>query len=147
LLALRAGIYVDETLNGTSDVQGRYMLDLKTGRTYRIRISKEGYETAEQEFQFDPTYVLYFQIGNAVQFLQLAEDQMDDGFYDNALSWLDRSLSLEPNRTDSLYLKSIALYKVGRAAEANSILEGLARNLPDAEYIKLLQKKLQAQEQ
>jgi tetratricopeptide (TPR) repeat protein len=138
-------LYINGKKQGETDVRGRFLLDLKEKTPYTIKVVKNGYEEQEREFLYDPLYVLYFQIGNAPQFLQLAEDEVDKGFYENALGFLERSLSLEPARIDALYLKAIIYYKMGRTADAEAILSSLKSNMRNAEYINRLTEKLQTE--
>jgi tetratricopeptide (TPR) repeat protein len=135
-------LYIDGKEQGSTDVRGRFLLDFKEKKSHVIRVVKNGYEEMEREFVYDPLYVLYFQMGNAPQYLQLAEDQVDKGFYENALDFLERSLSLEPARIDALYLKAIIYYKMGRTADAEAILSSLKSHVRDAEYVNRLIEKL-----
>jgi hypothetical protein len=130
---------------GETDVRGRFLLVLKEKKTYTIKVEKNGYEERERDFSFDPLYVLYFQIGTAPQFLQLAEDNADKGFYENALGFIDRALALEPARIDALFLKAIIYYKTGRGRDAQTILSSLKPRMRNSEYVDRLSAILQAE--
>jgi tetratricopeptide (TPR) repeat protein len=106
-----------------SDIQGRFILDTMKKGEYRVKLTKKGYETLEESFQYDPMQVLYFKIINTQQLLVLAETALDNTEYVIAENYLDRALLLEPNRPDILFLKSIACYFQSKNAEAAAILE------------------------
>lgn len=135
-------IYIDDTLIGKTDIYGRYLLALKDGSTYKIRLQKNDYEEMEQEFIYDPLYVLYFQMGNAAQLLRLAEDAMNEGEYDEALGFLDRSIKLDSVRIDAIYLKAIAYYKLGLYEKALNVLETLTPLVKNKNIIDDLKKQI-----
>jgi tetratricopeptide (TPR) repeat protein len=135
-------IYIDGNKIGETDIQGRYFLHLPSGKEYLVRVEKSGHETSERKFIFDPLYMLYFQIGNVSQLLQLAEGEIDKGLYTAALGYLDRALSIGENRVDSMYLKSIIYYKQGYFEEALTILDELEARISDREYIKKFRDKI-----
>ncbi len=136
-------ICIDDTEIGRTDIYGRYVLALTEGESYAIRIEKKEYETIEREFLFDPMYVLYFQIGNAAQFLRLAENAMDEGEYEGALGFLDRSIELDSMRIDAMYLKAIAYYRMGMNAEALKVLERLVPLVKNTKIIDDLKKQIE----
>ncbi|MDR1429430.1 MAG: tetratricopeptide repeat protein [Spirochaetaceae bacterium] len=131
-------VYIDHKLQGETDVQGRYLLDLKKKKEHTITLQKRGYEKAETAFIFDPFLVLYFKMGNAPQFLHLAEGELENASYDGALDWIRRSLDLEPGRAEALYLKAIVYYRMGKKREALDILDNLSAAVGDNEYVGLL---------
>ncbi len=135
-------IFIDDKETGTTDIYGRYVLALKEGKTYHIRIEKNEYEAAEQSFVFEPMYVLYFQIGNAAQLLRLAENAMDKGGYEEALGFLDRSIKLDEVRIDAVYLKAVAYYKTGLYEDALDVLETLLPLIKNKNLIEDLQKQM-----
>ena len=51
--------------------------------------------------------------------LNLEKKHLDDGNYNEALSFFDQALSLEPNNPDFWNLKGIALRSLGRYDEAS----------------------------
>jgi len=108
-----------------SDIQGRFILDVMKKGEYRVKLTKKGYETFEESFQYDPMQVLYFKIINAQQLLFLAETALDNAEYAIAENYLNRALLLEPNRPDIFFLKSIVCYFQGKNAEAAAILENM----------------------
>ncbi|HKM21403.1 MAG TPA: hypothetical protein VJZ01_05115 [Lachnospiraceae bacterium] len=136
-------VYINNELVGRTDIYGRYLLALKEGKDYTIRIKKNDYEVMEKEFTFDPMYVMYFQIGNAAQILHLAEEAMDDASYEDVLVLVDRVLKLDNSRIDALYLKSIAYYKLNQHDEALDVLKKLVPLVKNGDTIYDLEKHLQ----
>jgi len=116
-------VYINEKKIVDSDIQGRFILDAMKKGEYRVKLTKKGYETLEESFQYDPMQVLYFKIINAQQLLVLAEAALDNAEYAVVENYLNRALLLEPNRPDILFLKSIACHLQSKNAEAAAILE------------------------
>ena len=52
-------------------------------------------------------------------FVESGKKDLDDGNYNEALSFFDQALSLEPNNPDFWNLKGIALRSLGRYDEAS----------------------------
>tara|TARA_Y100000590_G_scaffold461932_1_gene624761 strand:+ start:485 stop:712 length:228 start_codon:yes stop_codon:yes gene_type:complete len=52
-------------------------------------------------------------------FVESGKKHLDDGNYNEALSFFDQALSLEPNNPDFWNLKGIALRSLGRYDEAS----------------------------
>jgi tetratricopeptide (TPR) repeat protein len=129
-------VYIDEELIGKTDVNGRYLLSLKEGNEYSIRIQKNGYERFDRSFVYDPFYVLYFQTGNAFQLLRLAEKAMDEGSYDEAVDLSDKSIDLDEQRIDALFLKAAAEYRRGRIKEAFVIVDGMISSGKDNDFLR-----------
>ncbi|ULQ59037.1 tetratricopeptide repeat protein [Brucepastera parasyntrophica] len=128
-------VYIDDELIGKTDIHGRYLLALVRNQIYKIRLQKNEFEMVEKEFVYDPLFVLYFQIANSVQLLKLAENAMDEGGYEEAIGYLDRSIKLDPKRIDAFYLKAIALYKTGDSEGALEIIDTLASQVKNTEAI------------
>jgi len=134
-------IYINNRKIVDSDIQGRFILDKFKKGEYRIKLTKKGYETFEDQFQYDPLQVLYFKIINAQQLLVLAETALDNIEYTAAENYLDRALQLEPNRPDILYLKGVTCYLQGKNEEAAAILENMIKKgSNDAPVTQLLEK-------
>jgi len=121
-------VYINGKKKVDSDIQGRFILDKMKKGEYRVKLTKKGYETLNELFQYDPMQVLYFKIINAQQLLVLAEDALDNTEYAIADNYLNRALLLEPNRPDALFLKSLAYYLQGKNAEAVVILENMIKS-------------------
>jgi len=121
-------VYIDGIKNADSDIQGRFILDMVKRGEYKIKLMKRGYETLEELFYFDPLQVLYFKMINTSQLVALAETALDNAEFTIAENYIDRALLLEPNRSDILFLKSVAYYLQGKNDEAEEILENLLKS-------------------
>ena len=108
-----------------SDIQGRFILTSMKKGEYSVRLTKRGYETLEENFQFDPLQVLYIKMINTAQLVDLAEIALDNADFATAEKYILRALLLEPTRPDILYLKSIVFYLQARNEEAIDSLENL----------------------
>jgi tetratricopeptide (TPR) repeat protein len=111
-----------------SDIQGRFVLEKLRKGTHKIRLVKRGYETLEDVFYYTPMQVLYFKMINASQLLAHAEIALDNAEFVNAENILNRALTLEPNRSDILFLKSIVYHLQDRNDEAKIILENIIKS-------------------
>jgi tetratricopeptide (TPR) repeat protein len=131
-------VFIDNKLQGETDVQGRYLLDFKKQTAHTITLQKHGYEKVETAFIFNPFLVLYFKMGNALQFLRLAEGELEKASYDEALDWIGRSLELEPRRAETFYLKAIVYFKMGKKKESLEVLDSLAAMVGNNEYVDIL---------
>jgi tetratricopeptide (TPR) repeat protein len=121
-------VFLDGQKITDSDIQGRFILEKLKEGTYTIGLVKKGYESLEGNFEYVPLHVLYFKLFNAVQLLNLAENALDVKDYTEADRFLDRALTLEPDRHDFLFLKSINLYLQGKYDETRIILEKLVNS-------------------
>ena len=130
-----ATVFIDGRKRMESDLQGRFVMELKRGGRYRIKLEKPGYEVIEDTFTYDPMNVLYFKMVNTSQLILQAEEAMDQYAYAEAEALINRALKLEPNRPDVLYFLSIVFYYQGRNAEAITILEDLQSRGIGGEYI------------
>jgi len=118
-------VYIDDKKVADSDIQGRFILDKMEKGEYSIKLTKRGYETLEEQFYYEPLYVLYFKMINTSQLVALAETALDNGEFSAAENFINRALVVEPNRPDILFLKSITYYLQARNDEAAEILENL----------------------
>jgi hypothetical protein len=118
-------VYVNGKKYVESDIQGRFILELRKNTEYNIQLSKKGYEDILETFAYDPLNVLHFRMINANHLIKLAETALNEYSYVNAEKYLNRALALEPHRIDALYLKSITLYLQQKNGEAKTILEDL----------------------
>jgi tetratricopeptide (TPR) repeat protein len=118
-------VYINGKKYVESDIQGRFILELKKNEEYSIQLSKKGYEDIQETFAYDPMNVLHFRMVNANHLIKLAETSLNEYSYGEAERYLNRALTLEPHRIDALYLMSITLYLQQKKAEARTILERL----------------------
>ncbi len=123
-------VFVNGNYEGSTNLQGRFMLPYK--KSYKsgfdISFKKEGYEEINQSVAFDPVQALYIKIGNAEQYLAIGKSLIDNEDYESALEYIDKSLSLDASWSDSMFLKAVALYRLGRYGEALGILGGITLN-------------------
>jgi tetratricopeptide (TPR) repeat protein len=126
-----------------SDIQGRFVLEFKKNGEYAIKLEKSGYEIIENAFTYDPMNVLYFKMANASQLLTEAENALDQRLYEEAETYLERALKLEPFRPDIRYLKSILLYLQNRKDEAKEILDALQGQGISGDSITNFRKKME----
>ncbi|MDR2184316.1 MAG: tetratricopeptide repeat protein [Treponema sp.] len=108
-----------------SDIQGRFVLELKRSGNHRAGVFKEGYEPIEQSLAHDPMDILYIKMINASQLARLAENALDRQDYAGAEALLERALKLEPSRPDLLYLQSIVFYLEHDLPRSRAVLERL----------------------
>ncbi|MDR0656351.1 MAG: hypothetical protein LBG22_08575 [Treponema sp.] len=120
-----AEIFIDGKKISESDIQGRFVLELKKTGDHRVGIFKEGYESIEQTLAHDPMDILYIKVINASQLARLAEDALDRRDYAEAETLLERALKLESSRPDLLYLQSIVFYLEHDLPRSKAVLEGL----------------------
>ena len=126
-----------------SDVQGRFILDFRNKGEYEIELSKKGYETLTQKFEYDPMAVLYFKMITAEQLVVLAEEELDKSCYKEAEEYLERAYKLEPLREDIMYLRSISLVLQEKYIEAKKALSELKEKGYRSKYIELLEEKIE----
>jgi hypothetical protein len=135
-------INIDGKLTSTSDVQGRFVLVSAKRNTHNIILAKPGYETTETTITFDPMEVMHFTMLNASQLAQMAEDAMEERRFKDAFDFCNRALNLEPDRTEIIFLKSLALFRQKKYVEARHTLEYLQDILGRREYIDILLQKI-----
>jgi len=141
-------VYVNERRVAESDIQGRFILANMNRGEHAVRLTKRGYETLEGYFHFDPLLVLYFRMINTSQLVAHAEIAMDRREFMIAESYIRRAISIEPNRPDILFLKSIAYFFQHRYQEAISVLHNLIRaGNTESVIVQLIEIILQAQEE
>ena len=121
-------VYINDKKVVDSDIQGRFILDNMEKGEYSIKLTKRGYETLEEQFYYEPLYVLYFKMINTSQLAAFAETAPDNGEFNAAENYINRALVIEPNRPDILFLKSITYYLQARNDEAAEILENLIKS-------------------
>jgi hypothetical protein len=139
-------VYLNKRKIVDSDIQGRFILEKAKKGEYKIRLTKKGYETLEESFQYDPMQVLYFKMINTSQLLVLTETALDNNEFANAENYINRALLLEPGRSDILFLKSIIWFLQSKDAEAAGILENLIKSgNTDPSISQLLEKIRQKQ--
>jgi len=126
-----------------SDVHGRFILDFKKTGEYKIELSKKGYETLTQNFEYNPMNVLYFKLITAEQLVALAEEEMDKFCYEEAEKYIQRAYLLEPLRADIIYLKSINLVLQKKYIEAKKVFKELKEKGYSSKYIDLLGEKIE----
>lgn len=129
-------VYIDDEFAGKTDINGRYLLNLPENKQYKLALEKNEYEGAGGAFLYDPFYVLYFQMGNSEQLLGLAERAMDEGGYEEAIGYLERTLAVDSRRMDALFLLAAANYKTGRADEALKALDEVTAMGGSGEYLR-----------
>ncbi|MCL2293353.1 MAG: carboxypeptidase-like regulatory domain-containing protein [Spirochaetes bacterium] len=125
-----------------SDMHGRFILDFKKKGEYTIELSRRGYETLTQVFEYNPMNVLYFRMITANQLLSLAEIELDNFSYESAEKYLVRANALEPFRIDILYLKSITLFLQRKYAEAERVLLELRERGYNSRPVGLLEERI-----
>lgn len=141
-------IYINDEYLGTSDFQGRYIIEKGKEPNFKLKFEKNGYEAIDIDVFFDPFSVLYIKMGTSNQFLQLAEDELDAYLYTNALDYVNRSLALAPERIDAIYLKAIILSKLEDFDGAEQELLTLEEKSNVAKYVALfLEKNRKAREE
>ena len=120
---------------GKSDVNGRFVFKIDDSKIHKVEFQREGYESIEDEFKYSDSLVLYYKMGNSDQYLKKAEERLDLNDYNEALKAVDKSLEINRNRDDALYLKAIVLYKLGRNDEAAEILDKMESKEINKKYI------------
>lgn len=117
-----AEIYINGELQGTSDVQGRFLFSDPKTDTVKIKITKPYYSEIETEIIFNPMQVGYFRTGTAGQYFNIAKESLSRGDIEKAEFYENKALELSPDRSDILYLESIILNKKGNKKNSNEIL-------------------------
>jgi len=135
-------VYINDKRVADSDIQGRFILDRMEKGEYSIRLTKRGYETLEEQFYYEPLYVLYFKMISTSQLVAFAETALDKGEFNAAENYINRALVIEPNRPDILFLKSITYYLQARNDEAVEILENLIMSGSNAPPISQLLERI-----
>ncbi|MCL2480641.1 MAG: carboxypeptidase-like regulatory domain-containing protein [Spirochaetaceae bacterium] len=126
-----------------SDVHGRFILDFKKNGEYEIELSKKGYETLTQKFEYNPMNVLYFKLITAEQLVALAEEELNKFCYEEAEKYLQRASILEPLRAEIIYLRSINFVLQDKYVEAKRVFRELKEKGYDNKYIELLEEKIE----
>lgn len=135
-----ARLLINEKLIGESDVHGHIMFVLKEKKEYTAELRKSGYRTEQITFRYEPSQVLYFKLGNAIQFTTLAEELLDSKRFEDALRYTDYALELDETKADALYLKAIILNKMERFEESNICLSKIKRRKSNETCISTLEK-------
>ena len=126
-----------------SDVHGRFILDSRKKGEHEIELSKRGYETVIQKFEYDPMNVLYFKMITAEQLLALAEIALERFRYAEAEKYLERAHILEPLRADIIYLKSISFVLQKKYIEAKRAINKLRERGYNNKYMDMLEEKIE----
>jgi tetratricopeptide (TPR) repeat protein len=133
-------VFIDGKNYTETDINGRFIMNFNKPGNYHLRITKQGYETVEQEFKFDPMNVLYLKLINLPQLLALAENALDRNNFPEAEGFITRALSLDQSRPDALFLKGIMLFLQKKYDETIAVLKLLIETgYRDNSVLKLLE--------
>lgn len=118
-----AQVFVDENLIGVTDIYGRLMftpVQAKSGRknreneiTHTIKVQKKGYETVSMTGSIRAGQVFYFKTGTAEYYASKAEENLDNGEFENALKMINAALLINERR-DYSYLKKVIEERAGK---------------------------------
>ena len=126
-----------------SDVHGRFILDFKKIGEYEIELSKKGYETLIQKFEYTPLDVLYFKLITAEQLVALAEEELDKFCYEEAEKYLQRASILGPLRGEIIFLRSVNFVLQDKYIEAKRIFRELKEKGYENKFIDLLEERIE----
>lgn len=139
-----AKIYINNNLITKTDIQGRFILNIKKSKDlYSITVKKETYESLSSSFSYDPMNVLYFKLINTNQLLKQAEYYLSINSYESAIKFLQRATNLSPDRNDIKFLECIILYKKENYQAAFKKIKELQYLEPNNEFIKKFSKQLE----
>lgn len=136
-------IYLDNKLLGLSDINGRFIFELKDTEEHLVELKNDEYEVIQDKIVYEKLLVLYYKVGNIKQLINLAQKELDIKKYENALSYIQRAETIDPEREDVLYLKAVIYYKMGNKQMALETLNKIKVTSENSEYIKGLKKRLE----
>jgi len=111
-------------LSGRSDITGKVIFPRVPFGSYRVRMSLSGSETVEFPFDFARAdQALYGRIYSFEQLLELADQSLMDGEWDQTAGYLERAESLDMDPQKVLWYKAILSWKQSDTEKALSFLE------------------------
>lgn len=123
---LRTGNQIGTT---RTDSNGRFALDRVESGPLEIQLEKAGFEPMVLNLNFGTTtQVLYAQIINGPQLNKLALEALERKEWQKAADLMARSLKLDKDDPEALYLQAFQAYLTGDGAAASTILQTLLKN-------------------
>ena len=121
-------IKIDGKNTVVSDAMGRFAIpDLTRGKHF-VQAEKEGFESIDIAVSFDSrSQILYLKMSSAQSLVDLAEKALDESRTDDALAYLDRARAVDDPEYRGMegFLRAVVLLRMGRPADAASVLEAL----------------------
>ena len=119
-------IVLDEKLEVTSDIRGRFVLpDLARG-DHRLTATADGYEDLAVDFSFvTRTDALYLRMVTATQLVAMAEEALEVRQWAEARGFLDRAVELSGQDPVATYLRGLLAFREGEHERCVAILEAL----------------------
>lgn len=136
-----AELYINGKLQGTSDVQGRFLISSVKSGIVKVKIIKPNYSEIETEIMFDPMQVGYFKTGTANQYFNIAKENLSKGDLKKAEYYGNKALSLSPGRNDILFLIAIIFNKKGDKEKSTEILSKIKTSEDTNLYIEKLKER------
>ena len=127
-----ARVLIDGSEETSTDLNGRFVTPpLKTG-AHLLAINREGYEHQRTQVEFtSPLEVLYVSIASFESLIKEAEEQLDLGNHDEALSRIERAETVYPDDPALMVLRCAVYHRSGqmdKAAECSLELKGIDLN-------------------
>jgi tetratricopeptide (TPR) repeat protein len=128
-------IAINDKQQGASDIRGHFAIALKQGKTYTIRLSKEGYETIENKITFDgPSSLFYVNMVSEKQLLDDAFKALRQKKWAEAKKLLERAQAINPS-IGSSYLMAIYYFRTGQKEQSLNLLQSLLEESSENEYV------------
>lgn len=106
-------IYIDGESVGYTDVYGRCTVEgFQDGNNHDVMLVKEDYENVVVNTTLDDQKVLYIKMDNSFYYANLAESYLDKGMESEALTAINKALSIK-TREDYLFLQKVIKDRVG----------------------------------
>lgn len=107
-----------------SDITGKVIFPKIPFGSYQVRMSLSGSETVEFSFDFmRADQALYGRIYSFEQILQMADQALQEGKWDQTESFINRAEVLEVDPSRVLWYRAILFWKQSRNEEALAILQ------------------------
>ena len=127
-----ARVLIDGTLETSTDLNGRFVTPSLAKGAHLLLIGREGYEEQRTRVDFSSTLeVLYVSIASFESLIKEAEEQLDLGNHDGALSRIERAETVYPDDPSLMVLRCAVYHRSGqidKAAECSLELKDLDLN-------------------
>ena len=128
-------VFLDNHLIGKTDINGRFIFKLDDVKEHKLELKKNEYETIIDSIIYQKQLVLYYKAGNINQLLNMAEKKLDSREYDKSLEYIKRAESINSEREDVIYFKSLVFFYKKDYKNAENVLLGIDKTKENEKYI------------
>jgi tetratricopeptide (TPR) repeat protein len=134
-------VYIDNRYYAETDINGRFSMAKVPEGSYKIQVSKKGYETYTGDIRInDRKQVLYMRTPSLQQLLDMVDSSLEQNQMDEALSFINRALSIGEVTTELLFYAAVVQFRLGDIQKAGEYLQRIkSRGSHDVYLEKFLQ--------